>query len=155
MALLGGYKNILPSMLTILPSSSTRAILLTSPAIYSCIPPQGHPILYNYIFETDDTSIARLNTGSSLRGIGKLFDSQCQQIAVCVNYIVLAVSEFTIDYLESIDISNRLRGVHDVSYTTRFVHPTFRIQIIKNCNVSYTSFVKYRIYVAIVNEIVC
>ena len=22
-------------------------------------------------------------------------------------------------------------GVHDVSYTTRFVHPTFRIQIIK------------------------
>ena len=34
----GGYKNILPSMLTILPSSSTRAILLTSLAIYSCIP---------------------------------------------------------------------------------------------------------------------
>ena len=38
MALLGGYKNILPSKLTILPSSSTRAILLTSLAIYSCIP---------------------------------------------------------------------------------------------------------------------
>ena len=35
---LGGYKNILPSMLTILPSSSTRAILLTSLAIYFCIP---------------------------------------------------------------------------------------------------------------------
>ena len=34
----GGYKNILPSILTILPSSSTRAILLTSLAIYSCIP---------------------------------------------------------------------------------------------------------------------
>ena len=34
----GGYKNILPSMLTILPSSSTRAILLTSLAIFSCIP---------------------------------------------------------------------------------------------------------------------
>ena len=34
----GGYKNILPSILTILPSSSTRAILLTSRAIYSCIP---------------------------------------------------------------------------------------------------------------------
>ena len=34
----GGYKNILPSMLTILPSSSTWAILLTSLAIYSCIP---------------------------------------------------------------------------------------------------------------------
>ena len=34
----GGYKNILPSMLTILPSSSTRAILLTSLVIYSCIP---------------------------------------------------------------------------------------------------------------------
>ena len=34
----GGYKNILPSMLTILPSSSTQAILLTSLAIYSCIP---------------------------------------------------------------------------------------------------------------------
>ena len=34
----GEYKNILPSMLTILPSSSTRAILLTSLAIYSCIP---------------------------------------------------------------------------------------------------------------------
>ena len=34
----GGYKNMLPSMLTILPSSSTRAILLTSLAIYSYIP---------------------------------------------------------------------------------------------------------------------
>ena len=34
----GGYKNILPSMLTILPSSSTQAILLTSLVIYSCIP---------------------------------------------------------------------------------------------------------------------
>ena len=33
----GGYKNILPSMLTILPLSSTRATLLTSLAIYSCI----------------------------------------------------------------------------------------------------------------------
>ena len=28
--------------------SSTLAILLASWAIYSCIPPQGHPILYNY-----------------------------------------------------------------------------------------------------------
>ena len=34
----GGYKNILPSMLTILPPSSTQAILLTSLSIYSCIP---------------------------------------------------------------------------------------------------------------------
>ena len=34
----GEYKNTLPSMLTILPSSSTRAILLASRAIYSCIP---------------------------------------------------------------------------------------------------------------------
>ena len=33
-----GYKNILPSMLTILPSSLTRAILLASRAIYSYIP---------------------------------------------------------------------------------------------------------------------
>ena len=38
MGLFGEYKNILPSMLTILPSSSTRAILLTSLTTYSCIP---------------------------------------------------------------------------------------------------------------------
>ena len=44
----------------------------------------------------------------------------------------------------------------------RFVHNTIRTPDVsytnhKNCNVSYTSFVKYRIhvYVAIVNEIVC
>ena len=42
----------------------------------------------------------------------------------------------------------------------RFIHNTIRTPNVsytnhKNCNVSYTSFVKYRIYVAIVNEIVC
>ena len=42
----------------------------------------------------------------------------------------------------------------------RFVHITIRTPDVsytnhKNCNVSYTSFVKYRIYVAIFNEIVC
>ena len=42
----GGYKNILPSMLTILPSSSTQATLLTSLAIYSCIP---HKAIQYYI----------------------------------------------------------------------------------------------------------
>ena len=33
-----GYKNILPSMLTILTESKTRVILLASRVIYSCIP---------------------------------------------------------------------------------------------------------------------
>ena len=37
----GEYKNILPSMLTISPSSLIQAILLTYLAIYSCIPPQA------------------------------------------------------------------------------------------------------------------
>ena len=46
----GGYKNILPSMLTISPSSSTRAILLTSLAIYSCIPRKRAIQYYIIIF---------------------------------------------------------------------------------------------------------
>ena len=40
----GGYKNILPSMLTILPSGN---IVNMSGNIF-LYPPQGHPILYNY-----------------------------------------------------------------------------------------------------------
>ena len=41
-----GDTIIFPSMLTILPSPSTRAILLTSLAIYSCIPLKA---IQNYI----------------------------------------------------------------------------------------------------------
>ena len=43
----GGYKNILPEMLTILPESKTRVILLASRAIYSCIP-RKRAIQYYY-----------------------------------------------------------------------------------------------------------
>ena len=55
----GGYKNILPSMLTILPSSSTRAILLTSLAIYSCIPLKA--IQYYIIILEEKLDIRDLN----------------------------------------------------------------------------------------------
>ena len=45
----GGYKNILPEMLTILPESKTRVILLASRAIYSCIP-RKRAIQYYYYY---------------------------------------------------------------------------------------------------------
>ena len=47
----GGYKYTLPSILKTLHSSSTRAILLTSRAIYSCIPPKLKAIQYYIIIE--------------------------------------------------------------------------------------------------------
>ena len=47
----GGYKNILSSMLTILPSSSIRAILLTSRTIYSCIPLKAIQYYSNVLLE--------------------------------------------------------------------------------------------------------
>ena len=46
----GGYKNILPEMLTILPESKTRVILLASRAIYSCIPRKRAIQYYYYSF---------------------------------------------------------------------------------------------------------
>ena len=45
----GAYKNILPEMLTILPESKTRLILLASRAIYSCIP-RKRAIQYYYYY---------------------------------------------------------------------------------------------------------
>ena len=42
-------KNILPEMLTILPESKTRVILLASRAIYSCIP-RKRAIQYYYYY---------------------------------------------------------------------------------------------------------
>ena len=45
----GGYKNILPEMLTILPESKTRVMLLASRAIYSCIP-RKRAIQYYYCY---------------------------------------------------------------------------------------------------------
>ena len=42
-------KNILPEMLTILPESKTRVILLASRAIYSCIP-RKRVIQYYYYY---------------------------------------------------------------------------------------------------------
>ena len=44
----GGYKNILPEMLTMLPESKTRAILLALRAIYSCIPRKRVIQYYHY-----------------------------------------------------------------------------------------------------------
>ena len=44
----GAYKNILPEMLTILPESMTRVILLASRAIYSCIPRKRAIQYYHY-----------------------------------------------------------------------------------------------------------
>ena len=44
----GGYNDILPEMLTILPESKTMAILLASRAMYSCIPLKAIQYYYNY-----------------------------------------------------------------------------------------------------------
>ena len=44
----GPQEHIALDAKKILPLSSTWPILLASLAIYSCIPPSGHPIIYNY-----------------------------------------------------------------------------------------------------------
>ena len=46
----GGYKNILPEMVTILPETKTRVILLASRAIYSCIPRKRAIQYYYYLY---------------------------------------------------------------------------------------------------------
>ena len=43
MALRGKYNNILPEMLTILPESKTRVILIASRAIYILVSPEKEP----------------------------------------------------------------------------------------------------------------
>ena len=61
----GGYKNILPSMLTILPLSSTWAILLASRALYSCIP-RKRAIQYYIIIQITIICIILIKTHENI-----------------------------------------------------------------------------------------
>ena len=56
----GKYKNILPEMLTILPESKTRVILLASRAVYSCIP-RKRAIQYYYYYSYRALSVILLS----------------------------------------------------------------------------------------------
>ena len=57
----GGCKNIFHPMLTILPSSSTRPILLASRAIYSCIPLEAIQYYINIVLQLQ-TSMCRITS---------------------------------------------------------------------------------------------